>query len=514
MKAHFRFLCLCLAMLCVGSASRAQLTGTKTVPSTNYPTLKVAIDSLNQYGVGSGGVIISFTAATNEVAPVGGYRLGSATLNASTSAGSKVTINGNGNLITGYVGTSTTADGIFYIMGTDYVTINNLNLVDPVANTTSTTQMEWGYSLVKLSATAPFDGCQYVTINGCVITLNKTYANTIGIRAAHTLAATTTVLTTAGATVASTNSYNSFTGNNISGVTRGIQLVGISSPAAAYDKRNVIGGTTPNLGNTISMGGASTAAYGTNCQYDSVITVQNNNLSIATGQTTTVYMANFSTGQGDLTVSDNMFNINCAIATTVYGYYNPQTHYDPSSGIGALSKHIISNNTFTGTNTLSTTSTFYSIYEYYAYSRNTEINNNKFRDIVWNGNFYCVYNYFTYTPYLQMNDNLMYNISNNYTSGYVYGIYNYNYAVPFGKTNMERNIYRKITTRYGAYAYYNYTAQTAPPTGYTGHVCISNNNVTDSVDGTLGSTLNQGSAKGRFEMQKKVKQLAKCQNTN
>src|SRR6187401_3193761 len=84
MKAHFRFLCLCLAMMCVGGIARAQLTGTKTIPSTNYPTLKVAIDSLNQYGVGAGGVIINFTAATNETAPVGGYRLGSATLNATT----------------------------------------------------------------------------------------------------------------------------------------------------------------------------------------------------------------------------------------------------------------------------------------------------------------------------------------------------------------------------------------------------------------------------------------------
>src|SRR6478735_10762034 len=125
MTAPFRFLCFSLAMLCIGMESRAQLTGTKTIPSTNYPTLKVAIDSLNQYGVGGGGVIFNMATLTAEVAPVGGYQLGSAVLNASTASNS-ITINGNGSTLTAFVGTSTTNDGVFYIMGTDNVTINNM----------------------------------------------------------------------------------------------------------------------------------------------------------------------------------------------------------------------------------------------------------------------------------------------------------------------------------------------------------------------------------------------------
>ena len=329
---------------------------------------------------------------------------------------------------------------------------------------------------------------QYAVINGCTINLNKTYTNTIGIRAAHSIAATTSVLTTTGTTAASGNSYNQFKSNTIADVTRGISLIGIN-PLANYDKRNVIGGPSPSDGNIITFGGAGNASYGTFTQYDSVITIQNNNLAVATGQTTTVYFTSMSTGKGDLNVSYNKYDLNMAVATTVYGYYNPQLHLDAGNGVNSATTHTIKGNLFTGTNTLSTSSTFYAIYEYYAYSRNADISNNVFRDITWNGNFYCIYNYMTYTPYLAINDNLMDNINNAYTSGYVYGVYNYNYAVPFGQMNMERNIYRKITTRYGAYAFYNYTGQTAPPTGYDGHNIIAKHNVTDSVDGSLGSTL-------------------------
>jgi len=299
MNTHFRFLGLCLAMLCMGAASKAQISGAITVPSTMYPTLKAAIDTLNLRGM-SGSVTVNFTPATNEVAPVGGYRLGSAVLNASANAGTTLTIYGNGNNLTAYTGTSATADGIFYIMGTDYVTINNLNLLESAGNATDITQMEWGYSLVKLSGTTPVDGCQHDLINGCIITLTGTYARTIGIRAAHSMAGTTSVLTTTGATVFSTNSYNKFTGNTISGVTRGIGLFGMAI-LANYDKRNEIGGTTPGSGNTITIGGATNTCYGVWTQFDSVITVQNNTFAVASAQNGTFYHYWPSNGAGDLT---------------------------------------------------------------------------------------------------------------------------------------------------------------------------------------------------------------------
>src|SRR5438067_1127278 len=111
MKAHFRFLCLGLAMLCISAVTRAQLTGAITVPSTTYADLNAVITALNTSGVGAGGAVINLTAANPQSAPSGGYQLGSAVLNASLSAANPLTFNGNGNTITGATGTGSN-DGI------------------------------------------------------------------------------------------------------------------------------------------------------------------------------------------------------------------------------------------------------------------------------------------------------------------------------------------------------------------------------------------------------------------
>src|SRR5690606_11281914 len=167
---------------------------------------------------------------------------------------------------------------------------------------------------------------------------------------------------------------------------------------------------------------------------DSVITIQHNNFSIAAGQSTTVYQVNMATGVGDLTVTNNNFNVTTPNNITVGAYYNPQGHYDPSSGVGARSTHTISNNFITGSKGVAaSTSNLYCIYEYYGYSKHTIIANNTIRDITWFGSVYGVYNYMTYTPYVLIENNLVYYITNRYTTGYMYGgIYNYNYTAPFG----------------------------------------------------------------------------------
>ena len=161
---YFSILLFTVITLLIGSSSNAQLTGTLTVPSGTYPTLASIVTALNTQGVGAGGVVINITAGNPQTAPAGGYLLGNATLNASTSATNTITINGNGNTVTAPVGTSTSLDGIFIIRGTDYVTINALNLTESAANTTATTAMEYGYAMFNLNAAVPFDGCQFNTI--------------------------------------------------------------------------------------------------------------------------------------------------------------------------------------------------------------------------------------------------------------------------------------------------------------------------------------------------------------
>ncbi len=55
--------------------------------------------------------------------------------------------------------------------------------------------MEWGYALVKANSTAPFDGCQNVTIKNCTITLNKADINSVCIYCGVNTATSATQLT-------------------------------------------------------------------------------------------------------------------------------------------------------------------------------------------------------------------------------------------------------------------------------------------------------------------------------
>lgn len=266
----FLFMTL-LACLCSYHAN-AQLSGTITVPNATYATLDSVIKALNTVGVGTGGLTINLTAGNPQTAPAGGYQLGSTILNASLSAVKPLVINGNGNTVTAYTGTGT-ADGIFTIKGADYVTINQLHLAEAAANTTTTTQMEWGYGMVKLNASAPFDGCQYNTISGCNITLSRanaasptgtSYGGSKGVMLTNwVLSAPATQLTITAASDAHNN--NTIKGCNIQNVNFGVFIWGYnaSSPYTLYDQNNTVGGYGVNDGNTITnYGGAAYESAG------------------------------------------------------------------------------------------------------------------------------------------------------------------------------------------------------------------------------------------------------------
>ncbi|MEO6832613.1 MAG: hypothetical protein ABI169_10430, partial [Chitinophagaceae bacterium] len=493
MKTSLRYLILTLLLCCGITASYAQISGVITVPSLLYPTLDSAFRALNIQGVGTSGATINFTTATNETAPIGGYVLGSATLNASLSASSPLVINGNGNLLTGYVGTSTSADAIFSIQGADFVTINALNLQDPTSNTSSLTKMEWGYVLCKLSNSTPYDGCQHDVINNCTITLDGTYANTVGIYAKHTLSGTTSTLSNFNVTTASSNSYNRFTSNTIGGVTRGVYLVGIPT-LAGYDKANEVGGATVASGNTILLGGAANTCYAVNTIYDSVISVRYNNFSIAATQgNAAVYFYLPSTGVGDLTFSHNSMDITCALPTAnIYCYYNNQAHKDNGSALSMLlSTHTISDNTITGTISVSTSGSLFGLYENYGYAMNSFIERNNFSNINMGnstGYFYGIYHNYGYCPNIQVNSNKIYNFSKLGTSGYFYGMYVNASPSQTGICSVSDNVIRKIKSNYSSYSYYIYGSSATPLSGYPSPKLISMHNVLDSVDLSSAST--------------------------
>ncbi|MCE1165014.1 MAG: hypothetical protein LWX07_06405, partial [Bacteroidetes bacterium] len=142
--------------------SYAQLSGVKTIPG-DYATISAAITALNSSGVGSGGVTFNIAAGYTETAS-------NLIITATGTSDSPVIFQKSGSgsnpLITAGVGTGT-MDGIILLSGSDYITFDGIDLKDAATNTTTTTQMEWGFALLKVDGT---NGSQYNTIRNCTIT--------------------------------------------------------------------------------------------------------------------------------------------------------------------------------------------------------------------------------------------------------------------------------------------------------------------------------------------------------
>lgn len=171
MKIFFTFFvsAYVISILSYNSAN-AQLTGSKTILG-NYATIALAVADLNSQGVGMGGVTFNIAAGYVE----------------NISSAISITVSGNVSdpiifqksgaganpLIIAYstgTGTPVTAvqDGMWALVGSDYVTIDGIDLID--TNSTNPATMEYGYGLFKVSAT---NSCQNNTIKNCNITLNR-----------------------------------------------------------------------------------------------------------------------------------------------------------------------------------------------------------------------------------------------------------------------------------------------------------------------------------------------------
>jgi hypothetical protein len=384
------FLLMIVALL-ITSASFGQLTGTKSIPG-DYATLELAITDLNTQGVGAGGVIFDIAAGHTETfsTPIAGTITATGTL-ADPIVFQKSGVGAN-PLITAGIGTTTNTDGIIKIAGGDYITFDMIDLTESAANITATTQMEWGYALVKGSATAPFNGCQNVTIKNCAITLNKANTASVGIYSGNHIATATTSLTITAATDAMNN--GKFFSNTISNVYIGIQLKGYlaSSPYTLYDANNEVG---VGGANTITnYGGAASTAYGIYGIYQMGIVVSNNSITSGTGTTTTLYgiflstgasstityntvtltggattsvMSGISNAMGYATYTVNISNNtvqNCTYATATTADFNGIVN----SGLPTTTN--INNNAVTG-NVVSGTGAFYGIYNSASNSTNT-----------------------------------------------------------------------------------------------------------------------------------------------
>ena len=423
------------------------LTGTRNVCTTcTYQTLGEAIDSLNLYGVGNGGVVINIQSGHTETIPGVGLNLGSAVLNASLSFSNTLTIQkagvGVNPIFTSGVGIGTT-DAMLRLLGTDYVTIDGLSFIDDVFNTTPTTQAEWGIALLKRNATSPFDGCQNNIIKNCLITLQKSNVGTRGIYLNNHTQSNTTALTITN--VADANSFNKFLSNNISNVYSGIWLNGFNAltPFNLYDQNNEVGSNL--LGNTITnFGGSSTVSYGIYTIYQNNIGLISNYLGGGSGQTTTLYGIFVSTASGARTlirkntVTDTTSGANYPIYISA-GSSGGKTFIDSNevtachnlAGTGLLyaiyvlggaDSVVVTNNQVYNNKSAASTGAFWGIGATVATGQVQIINNNKIYNNLRNALFYGIYSFGT-GGFYTINNNEIYGDTSLSPTAVNYGIW-------------------------------------------------------------------------------------------
>jgi hypothetical protein len=237
--------------------------GDYTIDGTNgcntFSSLAKAVNYINLYGVtGTGGVRFNLGSGYTETAPSGGYEI-----TASGTATNQIVIQKSGTnapVITAALQTAGRVnDAVVKLIGADYVSIKNLTIQENAGNSVVNNMTEFGIAMLRASNT---NGCQYDSIIGNTISLNKTNPNSFGIYSNNshdkdvmTISATT-VTTAPGA-----HSLNTFHSNSISNVNVGISLIG---SAGSYDNFNDVGGNSSATGNTITNWGglALTTVYG------------------------------------------------------------------------------------------------------------------------------------------------------------------------------------------------------------------------------------------------------------
>ncbi len=284
-----RKLVLFICGLVLAGTTFAQLAGTKNIPGSggtnDYPTIAAAIADLNLQGVGPGGVTFNIAAGYSETfsSPTAGW------ITATGSSSSPVIFQKSGTganpLITAGTGVSATVDGIIVIAGGDYITFDGISLAENAMNTYPTTQMEWGFAMVKARNTVPVDGCQYITIQNCSITLNASNAASVGIYSGSHTTASTSAISQANLSGPSDLLNNCrFYNNSISNVVRGFSLNGFNDATGAmFDQNNEIGAL--GQGNMIfNIGASNHTTYGIYSSYQTNLSIAYN--SITGGSTT------------------------------------------------------------------------------------------------------------------------------------------------------------------------------------------------------------------------------------
>lgn len=301
-----------LTFLLIALPAFTQVSGIKTICSSgcNYSTITSAVNDINTNGVGAGGVTFNVSAGFTETA-TGQIIISTTTSSVSNPVIFKKSGSGANPVLTAQTGAGGgTTDGIIKISGADYITFDAIDVAENASNTSSA-RMDWGYAIVKSSAS---NGCDYIVIRNCNITLDKANTNSTGIYSGNHPSGATSGYTVTTATGRHTNIY--LYGNTISNCYNGIKLNGYTG----MNDSNIWIGYNGS-GNTITnFGGSSTRVYGIWTEYCTSLNVYNNTVNGGTGTTANISGIHLASGSRNRNVRIHSNNITVFSATDGYNY--------------------------------------------------------------------------------------------------------------------------------------------------------------------------------------------------
>lgn len=297
-----------------------------TLAIGNYSRLKTAIDSINTKPV-TGNIIINVVA--NHIDTLTSKILLTATGTPTMSITIQKSGSGANPKLISYVGTNnianSTADGFFILSGSDYITIDGLDLEERATNITPTTVMEFGYGLMKANGS---NGCQYNTIKNCNISLNRIQNSASGFNGSTGIVllnnSYTSTSSVSVSNKAGSHSYNVFYGNKIFNANNGFYLSGFADSGFPFLFSEDGFGDTENLieGNEIKNygGGGTNPSFGIYvlnqwsiiCKNNTIINNDGNGINHA-GSLRGIYLGSVS--QGSVICKSNVLKLQ-SIATS------------------------------------------------------------------------------------------------------------------------------------------------------------------------------------------------------
>lgn len=229
---------------------RPALSGTYTIgsTSTDFTSFKAALDVIETHGK-CGPLLFNVAAGeTFATTPLLISNLDSITFQKFGT--------GANPIVSGITGVGTT-DAVFKIAGSKNILFDGIDAVDDISNTTTTTQMEYGYAVMNATAVT---GSSNNTIKNCRVILKRTNTASIGILQS----ASTTGGGVAATALTGANHNNRYENVKIENVYKGIGLIG----TAGFPDSNCVitstGGDTTIVGANVAndIGNGTALVYG------------------------------------------------------------------------------------------------------------------------------------------------------------------------------------------------------------------------------------------------------------